>query len=124
MQKDSFESLLQIDTVCTTEVCLRTIAGPDILPGRNGRMSVIHLEVVSREGKYFTTADLKHLCLSRHETHELEDLCVRRFMKIANFYFPNNPPADIKLSPGVRFIDPESNAIRITFFLTRKEPDE
>lgn len=118
------DSLHKLDTICTVEIFVQPIAGPDILYERRGRVSIIHLEIVSSLGKRFTSADMRRMCLSRHEVSEIEELCKRRSNLLASIFFPDTPANKVVLRPGVRFIDPETNELHVTFFLVKPLPDD
>lgn len=115
--------LLKLDNINTTAVYVTAIAGPDILYEREGRTAVIHLEVVSVTGERFATKDLRKMGLSRSELSELEELCRRRVRLLAYTYFPDTPTEEVNFRPGVRFIDPESDEVHITFFLAYLLPN-
>jgi hypothetical protein len=115
--------LLKLDNINTTAVYVTVLAGPDVLYEREGRTSVIHLEVVSVTGDRFTSNDLRTMCLSRREIGELEGLCQRRLRLLACTYLPSAPPDEVSFRPGVRFIDPESDEVHITFFLAYPLPN-
>ncbi len=114
--------LHKIDNINTVEICIKVIAGPDRLYGRNGNSLVTHLELVSNTGKRFTSNDLRLMSLRRNELGEFEDLCRRRISLLASLVYPEVPVAKVALRLGVRFIDPETDEIRNTFFLSRSLP--
>jgi hypothetical protein len=121
-QKEPQCPLYKIDSINTIEIHVQVMAGPDKMYNYDGDYLVAHLEVVSKTGERLLAKDLDLISLDRNELHKLEDLCRKRLKLLATYVYPNVSVNQITLRPGVRFIDPETKEVHVTFFLNRKLP--
>jgi len=121
---DIYSTPQKIDVVNNVEVSVKVIAGPGVQFNRDGKVSVLHLRLVSASGKLLSLAELKQMSIQRNELRLLELLCQRNQQLLASLYFPGTDATDVLYRPGVSFfdLDPENGGVQITFFLAKRLP--